>query len=200
MKLECDTKTKLLRVAIELIAESSYGSVSVDDICKKAEVKKGSFYHFFPSKADLTVAAMEADWQAGQPRLDRIFSSQTPPVERLTAYFESSCEKQASAQEKFGKICGCPMITLGAELSTQDEKIRQKTVEIVNRYLKYFESAVRDAVEEGVIAADQPRALAEELFAYFQGSMLQAKIRNDLKPLLAAKKGLARWIERPVIA
>ncbi|HEY5792583.1 MAG TPA: TetR/AcrR family transcriptional regulator [Chthoniobacterales bacterium] len=195
MRPESETKLKLLRTAIELIAESSYGSVSVDDICQRAGVKKGSFYHFFPSKSDLTVAAMEADWQAGQIRLDRIFSSQTPPLERLEAYFESSREIQALKQAQCGKICGCPMITLGAELSTQDEKIRLKTVEIVNRYLKYFESAVRDAAEEGTIETGNARLLAEELFAYFQGSMLQAKIHNDLKPLLALKKGLSRFLE-----
>ncbi len=41
-------KEKLLQVAFDLIWQQSYGSVSVDDICERAKVKKGSFYHFFP--------------------------------------------------------------------------------------------------------------------------------------------------------
>ncbi len=48
--------------------------------CKKAEVKKGSFYCFFPSKSDLTVAAMEADWQAKQGELDRVFLPANPAL------------------------------------------------------------------------------------------------------------------------
>ena len=52
-----DAKEKLLRVAFDLIWEQSYGAVSVDDICERANVKKGSFYYFFPSKSDLAVAA-----------------------------------------------------------------------------------------------------------------------------------------------
>jgi len=55
MKKTCETKEKLLQVGFDLIWDSSYGSVSVDDICRRAGINKGSFYHFFPSKADLVV-------------------------------------------------------------------------------------------------------------------------------------------------
>jgi AcrR family transcriptional regulator len=59
VKTECDAKQRLLDTAIDLIWEQSYGAVSVDVICERAGTKKGSFYHFFPSKSDLTVAAIE---------------------------------------------------------------------------------------------------------------------------------------------
>lgn len=198
MKPECESKCKLLRVAMQLLSESSYGSVSVDDICRKAEVKKGSFYYFFPSKSDLTVAAMEADWQAKQADLDRVFSPQNPPLSRIEAYCDRALTEQSRKREAEGKIFGCPMITLGAELSTQDEKIRLKTVEIIDRYVKYLESAVRAAAEEGLISCDEPRALAEELFSYFQGVMLQAKIRNSITPLANLKDGMLRLLHSPV--
>jgi TetR/AcrR family transcriptional regulator, transcriptional repressor for nem operon len=194
MKPECESKCKLLRVAMQLLSESSYGSVSVDDICKKAEVKKGSFYYFFPSKSDLTVAAMETDWQAKQADLDRVFSPQKASVERIEAYCERAWQEQSTRKESGGKVLGCPMITLGAELSTQDEKIRQKTEEIVNRYIRYFESAVRDAISEGLVESDDPRAVAEDLFSYFQGVMLQAKVRNDAAPLKNLKEGMLRLL------
>ena len=60
---------------MEMIWESSYGSVSVDDICNKAGVNKGSFYYAFKSKSDLAVAAFERHWENKQPLLDKIFSS-----------------------------------------------------------------------------------------------------------------------------
>jgi len=41
------TKDKLLQVAFDLLWDNSYGSVSVGDICERAGVNKGSFYHFF---------------------------------------------------------------------------------------------------------------------------------------------------------
>ena len=36
-----DAKEKLLAVAFDLIWNSSYGTVSVDDICERARVNKG---------------------------------------------------------------------------------------------------------------------------------------------------------------
>jgi TetR/AcrR family transcriptional repressor of nem operon len=195
MKPECDSKCRLLSTAMELIWESSYGAVSVDDICRKADVKKGSFYHFFPSKADLTVAAIEADWKVKQPELDATFSPQVPPLTRLERYCENTLECQRRKFATHGKILGCPMITLGAELSTQEESIRVKAAEIVRRYIRYMESAIRDAQDEGLVPAGNPREAAERVFSLFQGSLLQAKILNDLTPLEGLSASMLRLLE-----
>jgi TetR/AcrR family transcriptional repressor of nem operon len=195
MKCECETKVKLLRVAMQLIWESSYGAVSVDDICRKAGVNKGSFYHFFRSKSELAVAAMEADWQQKRACLDDIFSPQTPPLERLARFCELGFTGQKAKLEQCGKVCGCPTITLGAELSTLDESIRLKTAEILDRYGKYFESVVRDAGAEGLLQTDDPRALARQLFAFSQGLLLQAKVRNDVEVLRDMHAGMLRLLD-----
>ena len=78
MKQESDTKQKLLSVAMDLIWESSYGSVSVDDICTKAGVNKGSFYYAFKSKSDLAVAAFERHWETKRPLLGSNFLRTNP--------------------------------------------------------------------------------------------------------------------------
>jgi len=196
MKPECETKCKLLRVAMEMLWENSYGSVSVDDICRKADVKKGSFYHFFPSKSDLAVAAMEADWQQKRPSLDACFSPQTPPLDRIENFCQGSLQAQVDKSSECGKVCGCPMITLSAELSTQDENIRLKSVELMDRYVRYLESAINDAMKEGSVAGGDAKALALQLFSYFQGLLVQAKVRNDVAPLQVAKAGMLRLLGR----
>lgn len=195
MKPECESKGRLLSTAMELIWENSYGSVSVDDICRQAGVKKGSFYHFFPSKSDLTVAAMEADWKNKQPDLDAIFSPQLPPLVRLEKYCDGALRGQESKLAAYGKICGCPMITLGAELSTQEENIRLKAAEVLRRYIRYLESAIRDAQSEGLLPSGDPRAAAERVFSLFQGALLQAKILNSLDPLRTLKTDVLRLLD-----
>ena len=45
-----DAKEKLMEAVMELIHTGSYGSTTIDHICEKAGVKKGSFYYFFDSK------------------------------------------------------------------------------------------------------------------------------------------------------
>jgi TetR/AcrR family transcriptional repressor of nem operon len=187
----------LLETATQLIWQQSYGSVSVDDICGKAGVRKGSFYHFFPSKSDLAVAAFEDHWQRNRVKLDSIFSSQTPPLERLIKYCDMIYEGQKCQKDKSGKICGCPYSSVGCELSTQDEKIRQKSQELAERWCKYLETTLRDAAEEGLVKGKDFNSKAHEVFAYVTGVLLQAKIHNDLQPLKNLKSGIFRLVGIP---
>jgi TetR/AcrR family transcriptional repressor of nem operon len=194
MKPESDTRQRLLDTAIELIWEQSYGAVSVDDICKRAGARKGSFYHFFPSKSDLAVAAIEAHWETLRPAIDRIFSPQTPPLERLADYCDLVYERQKDKKERFGRVCGCAFTSLGSELSTQDEKIRQKSQQILDRRCKFFASALRDAVREGLIPEQDCAAKARDLYGCVMGVLLEAKIENDLEILRHLKPTIFRLI------
>src|SRR5271166_3932043 len=123
-----DTKQKLIDTALELIWKSSYGSVSVDDICKAADVKKGSFYHFFPSKVDLAIAAMEESYKSLKPLYEN-FSPESAPVKRFERLAEFVYESQSQAAFKYGMVCGCPCASLGSEMAGQEAGIRAKRSE-----------------------------------------------------------------------
>src|SRR6201982_355202 len=120
----CESKLRLLQTAHEVIWRQSYGSVGVDQICEHSHVKKGSFYHFFRSKSELTVAAYEYHWEQSKPALDRIFSAERAPLERLEAYFDHIRQNQIQYFRAYGRVLGCPFASLASELSTQDEAIR----------------------------------------------------------------------------
>lgn len=179
MKCECETRTKLLTTALELMWEHSYGSVSVDDICARADVRKGSFYHFFASKSELTVAAFEKSWEEICTRLDQAFSAQYDPLERFSRFANALYQSQKDKKGKCGKVCGCPFVSVGLELSTQDEKIREKVQSIFDRYCRYFESALHEAEREGLIPPGDQKTMAKELHAFVVGLMVHAKIHND---------------------
>jgi TetR/AcrR family transcriptional repressor of nem operon len=184
-----DAKEKLTEAALGLIWTSGYGATSVDDICAKANVKKGSFYHFFKSKADLEVAALEAHWQLNRQRWNDLFSPAVPPLERFENYFDFVVRRQGELRKEFGSVLGCPMCSVGSEVSATESAIRAKTIEIIERYVKYFESAIRDAHAQGLIVAPNAKSKARALFAYFQGVMAQARIANSLEPLKELKAG-----------
>ena len=194
MKTECDTKQRLLDTAIDLIWEQSYGAVSVDVICERAGARKGSFYHFFASKSDLTVAAIEEHWDKLRPDLDRIFSPQTPPLERLSRYCNFIYERQSQKMQKFGRVCGCAFTSLASELSTQDEKIRQKSQQILDRRCRYFAAALRDAAREGLIPEQDCHAKARDLFGCVMGVLLEAKIENNIEIIRHLKPTIFRLI------
>jgi len=179
--------------AIELLWQNSYGATSVDAICEKADAKKGSFYYFFKSKSELAAAALEADWNKKRAQMDSIFSATVPPLERLERYFDFVHGRLAEIQKKCGSILGCPYVSVGSEVSTQDPIVRETIDRIMDCKMKYFISAVRDAAAQGLIDAPDPEAKARALFACYQGTVAQARIQNDIE-LLRGFKNVARTV------
>ena len=186
-----DMKDRLMEAAMELMWQNSYGAASVDAICERAGAKKGSFYYFFKSKSELAAAALEADWQKKRAEMDSMFSPTVPPLERLDRYFDFVYNRLAQLQKKCGATLGCPFVSVGSEVSTQDQVVREAIDRIMDRKLQFFISAVRDAAAEGLIDAPDPEAKAKALFACYQGTVAQARIQNDVE-LLRQFKQVAR--------
>jgi TetR/AcrR family transcriptional repressor of nem operon len=178
-----------MKAVRELIWVGSYGSTTIDQICEKAEVKKGSFYYFFDSKADLALAALNEEWERRRAELDTLFSPTTPPLDRLKRYCEYSYGVQAEIKCKHGCVLGCPLFALGAEVSTQEAKLREKVHAILDYKRKYLETAIRDAHAAGLIDAPDAAAKARTLFFYYQGLLTEARIANDLEVLREAVRG-----------
>ena len=190
----CESKLKLLRTAHELISQQSYASVGIDQICEYSGVKKGSCYHFFRSKSELTVAAYEYHWAGLQETLDRIFSAEKPPLDRLDDYFDHICQTQIDRSKRYGRVLGCPFVSLGSELSTQDESIRLMAQKISEGKCRYLENTLRDAIERRDISATDPKALARELHSYLVGLVQEAKIANEIRVFDRLKCGAHRLL------
>jgi TetR/AcrR family transcriptional repressor of nem operon len=191
-----DANERLMDAALDLMWEESYGAVTIDDICKRAVVKKGSFYYFFGSKAELAVAALERMWERDwQPKLDRLFSPSIEPVQRMTTYLEGIYQSQAEMKAKTGKVLGCPVCSVGSEVSTQEIDVSAKIREIFARKRRYYESTIRDAMAGGAIESCDPSQKALALVGLIEGMVSQARIMNDpevLRELPAMGLGLLR--------
>ena len=185
-----DAKEKLLQVAFDLIHEQSYGSVSVDHICARAKVNKGSFYYFYKSKAALVVAAYEEHWRLKEADYERIFSNENPPLKRLELWCDYVRTTQKQREKKYGRVCGCPYTSVGGELATQDKKVRLKAQDLIERHVKYLVGTIGDAMFAGVAQADDVQAKAEIVHAFVIGLLLRAKIYNDLKILRHLEEGI----------
>jgi TetR/AcrR family transcriptional repressor of nem operon len=184
-----DAKQRLMEAVAELIWTGSYGATTIDQICDKADVRKGSFYYFFDSKADVTVAAIEQEWQRRRADLDSIFSPTVPPLERFKKHCEYGYQVQTELRDKFGYVLGCPLFSVGAEISTREGRLQLKIQELLEYKRKYLESAIRDAAGLGLIEAPDPVAKSRTLFAYYQGLLTQARIQNNLEVLKEALRG-----------
>src|SRR5215467_12058995 len=144
-------KERLMEAAMDLMWKNSYSAASVDAICERAGAKKGSFYYFFKSKSELAAAALEADWNKKRSQMDSIFSPTVPPLERLDRYFDFVYQNLKKLLDRCGAILGCPYVSVGSEVSTQDQVVREAIDRIMDHKLQFFVSAVRDAASQGLI-------------------------------------------------
>lgn len=180
MGRQSDAKERLMRAMSDLIWDRSYGSVTVDMICAEAKVQKGSFYHFFKSKADLMLATLDNAWEEeARPFFDEYFSPSLGGVERLRRVFEYTYEETVEIRKKYGRVLGCPYFNLGAEVSGVEPVVLNKIRYLLILYRRYFESAIRDAVAEGEVSERDPELTARCLFSLYQGVLTQARIEDN---------------------
>ncbi len=177
-----DAKERLIEAGISLLWRQGYAGVSVDQLCDAAGVKKGSFYHYFAGKEDLALASLNTHWARRRPVLDAMFSPSIPPLERLDRYFHFIYERQCELKSESGHVLGCFFFNMGSA-SLEHPRIAASVQEIITVYIRYYESALREAQARGLIDVQNPGEKAHAAFTYMEGLMADARIRNSTDSL-----------------
>lgn len=175
--------------------QQSYGRVTIEAICERAGVNKGSFYHAYPDKASLALEAFEYFWEThSRPWMDAAFSPSEKPLARLAAWLTGGLEKTQECQRIHGKIHGCPLYNVGTEISTLEPVVAEKITDILRRYRRYLTTTLRDAVAEGVLKLDDPDEVARDVLTLVEGALTQARISNQIDPLRRLPSSVGRLI------
>lgn len=158
-----------------LILSKGFPATTVDEVCARAGVTKGSFYHHFQSKEDLCVAALRAyhadvvaafrggDWAAIED-----------PYLRLREFLRGCPEVLTGPV----MVDGCVLGTLSLDLAESSPAIR----ELLSRMFAELRDLVGDLIAEAAnrrgIAVDAER-LGDQFLALVEGSIILAKARDD---------------------
>ncbi len=180
MHVETDTRTRILATARELFHSRSYADVGVKQICDEAQVQKGSFYYFFPSKRDLALAViddMADDWAHGF--VAEAFDQNLPPLERLEYMVDAAYYWQKAARDIEGRVRGCLFGNLALEISTREEVLRAKLIAVFHKTQDKFRDTLDEAVTTGAMAPLDTENTAAAMLAYLEGVILLAKTQND---------------------
>lgn len=179
-----DADKRLMDAAIFLLWGESFGSVTVDDICRRADVRKGSFYYFFESKSELAVKALDRMWADYKPELDEMFAPHLPPIERIRNYCQGTYAMQANMREEHGRVLGCVLCSLGSEIGNRDDAIRDKVRSLLEKIRGYWVKAISDAQEEGLLTAGDVESKVRCVMAVYEGLVAQARLHNDLNRIV----------------
>ncbi len=179
------TRQKLIDTATNLIWTSSYGSVSVDDICKNATVKKGSFYHYFPSKESLAITVMTDYFKNTiEPDLKNIFAVNQPLDIQATTLCDFILKEQHAVLNKYGRVCGCPFAALASEMIGQEgQAIHDHAQKLFTIACGYLENALLVAIDTNQIEQCNASEKAREVHDFITGHLMMARVHNNLHGL-----------------
>lgn len=192
-----DARERLIKAAIELVYTRGYNAVGVKEICEQAGVNKGSFYYFFPSKRDLMLAALDAQWETYQREfLEPTLAEDISPLEKLQRLLQRASQ---ASMAHHGQIQGCPFGNVAVELSTQDEAVRRKLQDIFEEWTNRFEQLLQEAVTAGHLPPIDTRATAQAILAYVEGVAVIAKTYNDPDLVERLAPGITHLATAPAV-
>lgn len=190
-----NARDRLIQAAKDLTYARGYTAVGIKDICQQAEVQKGSFYHFFPTKRDLLLAVIDAhvEWLHGI--VAAAADPDQPPLERIRRLFLLIGDFDEELVRRTGKMSGCPFGNLAAELNTQDEVVREKIDGVFEEAAGFLEQQLIEARDAGDLQNVDPSAGARAILAYLEGLQLLAATRNSPGLVRSLADGALRLAE-----
>lgn len=176
------------------MGERGFRSVAVDDLCRHAEVKKGSFYHFFTSKEHLTLVAIEVSFADAQRAWTEALEGPEAAVVRLRRLARLYPEQAQACARRGDALVGCFFGNLSQELATQNERVREALADAFEGWVELLTPTVAAALLEADRPAEDARGRARSVVAYIQGSVLMAKTRNDPDALSTLEADVIRLV------
>lgn len=181
-KKDLDKKSSrelLLEAATELIRTNGYTSTTVDDLCEKAGVSKGTFFHNFSSKEDLAVAAARR-WSEMTSAFFRSapYHLHKDPLDRVIGYVRFRKEILRGDIPEFTCLVG----TMVQEVYSTHPEINEACQQSIFSHAEVLEADISDAKKLYAPTAEwTPKSLALYTQAVIQGAFILVKASGESK-------------------
>ena len=180
------SKERILAAAKELFLACGYAVTTVDAICEKAELTKGSFYYFFDSKEDLGLAVL--DWslrRSAQMLASGPHAGIVDPVEKAFAFLEHL--EKCSPELWSG---GCLLGSFSLELADTNSRMQQVVASMFQALADDFAEKLQPIADQCAgKQAPQASGFADTLLSIVEGSIILAKAHRDPTRIPKAIRG-----------
>ena len=170
------SKERILAVAKELFLAQGYAATTVDAICEKAQLTKGSFYYSFESKEELGLAVLYWSLRRSTQILASGPHVRTADPAAKAFAFLAHLEKCAPALWN----AGCLLGAFATALADANPRMQQAVAGMFQAVADHFAEQLQPLVAEGA-GKQAPLAseLAETLLGLIEGSIILAKAHRD---------------------
>jgi TetR/AcrR family transcriptional regulator, transcriptional repressor for nem operon len=187
------SKTKFLDAALALVRMKGYAATTIDDICERAALTKGSFFHHFKGKENLAVEAAQ-HWSAVTGGLFALapYTKLVDPLERVLGYVDF---RKAIIQGEVPQFT-CFVGTMAQEIHQTNPAIRAACDLSIREHAAQVEADIALALQQRGVKADfTPKSLALYTQAVLQGAFILAKAENGQVTAKECIGHLRRYIE-----
>lgn len=192
---ETDTRERILQTARQIIVHRGYAASGLTEVLKEADVPKGSFYHYFPSKDAFGVALLRRYFDDYLTSMNHIIADRSKNgAERTMAYWQWFYDVQTS-DDCQGQ---CLVVKLAAEVSDLSEAMRLQLQEGTSQIIDHIETLIASGIKDGSISAGavdtSERDLAQSLYDSWLGASVLAKVERGPGPLDRAMRGTRKLL------
>jgi TetR/AcrR family transcriptional repressor of nem operon len=186
-------RQKLLDAALGVIREKGYVATTVDELCARAGVAKGSFFYHFPDKESLAVTAANY-WSETTSALFASAPYHAPkdPLDRVLGYIDFRRALLKGGVPDFTCLVG----TMVQEVYETHPAIRDACDASISSHAETIEADIAEAMKErGIRANWTAKSLALHTQAVLQGAFILAKAKGGADIAASSVDHLRRYIE-----
>ena len=158
-----ETRTRILDVAQEAFARYGYDATGVAEICRRAGVTKGGFYHHFPSKQDVFLEMLERWLEGIDEQLEAMRSGEETVPDELRAM---TAMVPFVFQEAGGRL---PLFLEFLAKAGHSPAVWQATVAPFRKYHAFFAKLISDGIKEGSLRPVDPEMASNLLLSFAVG-------------------------------
>lgn len=162
-----ESRAHILQAAAESFARYGYEATGVAEICRRAGLSKGAFYHHFPSKQAVFLELLERWLRGLEAQLEIIHKGDSAIPEQLLHMADM-------AQSLFAQAGGqLPIFLEFWAQASRDPAVWQVTVAPYRRFRDYFARLIEQGIAEGSFRPVDPELTAQALVSLAVGVLLQ---------------------------
>jgi AcrR family transcriptional regulator len=166
-----ELRERLFRAALHLFAKKGFAETTVEDITNAADVGKGTFFNYFPSKDHILLAFAEMQLGKLQSAVEEARRSDTP----MRQFLRSLGERMTEEPTRNPAIVRALLL---AFLSRTP--VREGMVDLQNRVLALHSEMIRLGQQRGEIRDDLPAMEIAQVFRQtIFGTLLMWSLYGD---------------------
>lgn len=168
-----ETRERILTAAEECFAQYGYDATGVAEICKRAGVSKGAFFHHFPTKQAVFMELLNRWLARLEQQLEEMHLGASSVPEALLKMVEAARHVFGVARGKF------PIFLEFLNQAIRNPRVWQATITPYRRYQAFFTRMVERGIAEGSLRPVDPEVAANAILSLAIGLVLQATVDPD---------------------